>query len=86
MPEKDLGRQSSPSRSAVDDVKASRFNEAPRINVAFPFSTLKVHEPSKDLAALANLVEEIIDLLITVAPGPKVDELKERANTLAARL
>ena len=57
-----------------------------RVNVAFPFSQIKVQEPSDDLAALAALVRDVADLLHEAAPVPKAQELAERAKTLAARL
>jgi hypothetical protein len=57
-----------------------------RVNVAFPFSQIKVQEPSKDLSELAALVGELADVLADVAPGPKAQEFKERAQALATRL
>jgi hypothetical protein len=57
-----------------------------RVNVAFPFSQIRVQEPSEDLAALAALVRELADLLADVAPGSKAGELGERAQALATRL
>ncbi|MGZ8763498.1 MAG: hypothetical protein ACXW2Y_09255, partial [Acidimicrobiia bacterium] len=57
-----------------------------RVNVAFPFSQIKVQEPSEDLAALAALVRELADLLADVAPGSKARELGKRAQALATQL
>ena len=57
-----------------------------RVNVAFPFSQIRVQEPSEVLAALAALVRELTDLLADVAPGSKAQELGERAQALATRL
>ena len=57
-----------------------------RVNVAFPFSQLKVQEPSEDLAALAALVRDIADLLAVGAPGSPAQELARRAQVLASRL
>ena len=57
-----------------------------RVNVAFPFSHIRVQEPSEDLAALAALVRELADLLAGVAPGSKARELEKRAQALATRL
>ena len=57
-----------------------------RVNVAFPFSQIRVQEPSEDLAALAALVRELADLLADVAPGSKAQELGKRAEALATRL
>jgi hypothetical protein len=57
-----------------------------KVNVAFPFSQIKVQEPSEDLAALAALVRELADLLADIAPGSKAPELAKRAQALATRL
>jgi hypothetical protein len=57
-----------------------------RVNVAFPFSQIKVQEPSKDLSELAALVGELAGVLADVAPGPKTQELGKRAQALATRL
>jgi len=57
-----------------------------RVNVAFPFSQLKVQEPSEDLAALAAFVRDIADLLAVGAPGSPAQELARRAQVLASRL
>ena len=48
-----------------------------RVNVAFPFSQIKVQEPSKDLTELAGLVRELTDVLTEVAPGPKTADLRQ---------
>ena len=57
-----------------------------RVNVAFPFSQIRVQEPSEDVAALAALVRDVAELLTDLAPGSKAQELEERARALAARL
>ncbi len=57
-----------------------------RVNVAFPFSQIKVQEPSEDLAELARLVRALADQLVAVDPGPKTQELAAQAHAVAARL
>ena len=57
-----------------------------RVNVAFPFSQIKVQEPSEDLAALAVLVHELANLVADLAPGSKARKLAARAQALATRL
>jgi hypothetical protein len=57
-----------------------------RVNVAFPFSQIKVQEPSEDLVALAALMRELVDLVAEVAPGSKAQDLRKRARALATRL
>jgi hypothetical protein len=56
-----------------------------RVNVAFPFSQIKVQQPSEDVAALAMLVKELTDLVGEIAPGPKAKDLRQRAEVLATR-
>ena len=57
-----------------------------RVNVAFPFSQIRIQEPSEDLAALADLVRDLADLLADVAGGSQGAELRTRAQDLATRL
>jgi hypothetical protein len=57
-----------------------------RVNVAFPFSQIKIQEPTEDLVALATLVRDLTDLLAEVAPGAKAREIKTRAQALVTRL
>ena len=57
-----------------------------RVNVAFPFSQIKVQEPSEDLAALAVLVHDLANLVADLAPGSKARKLAARAQALATRL
>jgi hypothetical protein len=61
-------------------------NVTTRVNVAFPFSQIKVEQPSEDVAALAALVRDLADLVAEVAPGEKGRELRQRARGLAVRL
>jgi len=57
-----------------------------RVNVAFPFSAIRVEQPSEDLAALAELVRDMTEVLMDVAPSAKADELAKRAQQLTVRL
>ena len=57
-----------------------------RVNVAFPFSRIRVQEPSADLVELVAIVNELADLVAEVAPGETARALVERAEALATRL
>ncbi len=57
-----------------------------RVNVAFPFSQIKVQEPSDELVELATLVRELADVLADIAPESKAPDLATRARALATRL
>ena len=57
-----------------------------RVNVAFPFSQIRVEQPSADLVALAGLVRDVTDLLAELAPSSKAADLGKRAHELAGRL
>ena len=59
---------------------------ATRVNVAFPFSSVRIHEPSEHLIALTALVREMTLLLVDLAPGPDVERLSERAEELLSKL
>jgi hypothetical protein len=57
-----------------------------RVNIAFPFSQIKVQAPSEELVELAALVGEMAHLLADVAPGSKAQEFGERAQAFVTRL
>jgi hypothetical protein len=57
-----------------------------KVNVAFPFSQIKVQEPSDELVELATLVRELADVLADIAPESKAPDLATRARALATRL
>jgi hypothetical protein len=57
-----------------------------RVNVAFPFSQIRVQQPTEDVAELAVLLHDLAVVLADVAPGPKTAEIAKRAQALATRL
>ena len=57
-----------------------------KVNVAFPFSAIKVQEPSEELVELATLFRELADLVADIAPESKAPDLAKRAQALATRL
>ena len=57
-----------------------------KVTVAFPFSQIKLQEPSEDLAAIAALLRELAALLADVAPGSRARDLEKRARAVANRL
>jgi len=57
-----------------------------RVNVAFPFSQIKVEEPSRELADLAALLVDLLSELSEWVPEERLGELRERAERVAQRL
>ena len=57
-----------------------------RVNVAFPFSQIKVEEPSRELAELASLVFELVGTMAEWVPEDQLEELSARARALRDRL
>ena len=57
-----------------------------RVNVAFPFSQIKVEEPSRELADLASLVVDLLAELSEWVPEERLGELRERAERVRERL
>jgi hypothetical protein len=57
-----------------------------RVNVAFPFSQIKVEEPSSELAELASLVFELIGTMAEWVPEDQLEELSARARAVRDRL
>jgi hypothetical protein len=58
-----------------------------RVNVAFPFSQIKLQEPSQELADLAGLVFDLVVAMAEWVPDDdRLDELRARAQALRERL
>jgi hypothetical protein len=57
-----------------------------RINVAFPFSRIQTHEPSRELGELAAVVAELAAIVQRLSPGTDSEALREHAQALAAQL
>jgi hypothetical protein len=55
------------------------------VNVALPFSQIKVEDPSDHLLALTGLVQELAGLLAEAVPSPEAEALRRRAHELASR-
>ena len=54
-----------------------------RVNIAFPFSEIKLQEPSKELADLAGLVFDLIGTMAEWVPDDdRLEELRARALAL----
>lgn len=53
-----------------------------RVNVAFPFSQIKLQEPSKELSELAVLVCDLVELMQEWVPEDRMEELQARAEVL----
>ena len=72
---------------AADAAKA-RLVHAPsqRINVALPFSQIKLQEASAELRELADLLVEVVEALSDSVPEHRLAPLRDKAEVLRARL
>jgi hypothetical protein len=57
-----------------------------RVNIAFPFSQIKVEEPSKELAELAALVFDLVGTMAEWVPEDRLEDLRVRAQALRETL
>jgi hypothetical protein len=57
-----------------------------RVNVAFPFSQIKLQEPSQEMADLAGLVFDLVVAMQQWVPEDQLEELRARAQALRERL
>ena len=57
-----------------------------KITVAFPFSNIKITEPSEQLRALAELVTELAERLAKTDPSAETDMLVQRAQAISSQL
>jgi hypothetical protein len=78
----------SPSQGPGPKPRKGRDIVAPssRVNVAFPFSQIKLEEPSRELAELAGLVFDLVVAMAQWVPEDQLEELQARAQTLRERL
>jgi hypothetical protein len=56
------------------------------VNVAFPFSQIKLEQPSQELADLAGLVLDLVVTMSEWVPEDQLEELRMRARALRDRL
>ena len=56
-----------------------------RVNLALPFSTITVQEPSKEFVELSAIVVELLTALEDTSPGEAITVLRQRAEALVAR-
>jgi hypothetical protein len=64
----------------------ARVDSSTRVNVALPFSQLKIQEPGEHLRALTALMADLAALVAGAVPGPEAQALRRRADELASRL
>jgi hypothetical protein len=57
-----------------------------RLNIAFPFSQIKLEEPSKELAELAALVFDLVGTMAEWVPEDRLEDLQARAQVLREAL
>jgi hypothetical protein len=82
------------SRTAVNGVAAaapvlarpSVTGPSHRLNIAFPFSQIKLEEPSKELAELAALVFDLVGTMAEWVPEDRLEDLRARAQALREAL
>ena len=55
------------------------------MNIAFPFSQIKLEEPREELAELAALVFDLVGAVAEWIPEDRLDELRARAQILRER-
>jgi hypothetical protein len=74
--------QRRPKSRGVPEVVAPSHS----VNVAFPFSQIKVEEPSRELAELTSLLLDLIATMAEWVPEDHLEELSARARALHDRL
>ena len=91
MPKSD--KHVSPSETNGAQPTSSQSRRAPEVvaptnhvNVAFPFSQIKLQEPSQELAELAGLMVDLVVAMSEWVPEDQLDELRVRAERLRERL
>jgi hypothetical protein len=82
-------KSSEKNAAATNGAGPAKSGESPRVvapssrvNVAFPFSQIKLEEPSKELAELAALVYDLVGAMAEWVPEDRLEELQARAQVL----
>ena len=77
------------SQGALNGAAGPKPQESPRVvapssrvNIAFPFSQIKLEEPSKELAELAALVFDLVGAMAEWVPEDRLDDVRVRAQAL----
>jgi hypothetical protein len=84
MPKSEKGQHRADENGSLISKDDSRGINAPssRVNVAFPFSQIKLQEPSKELSELAGLVLDLVAAMSEWVPEDRLEELRTRAQAL----
>ena len=84
-----MAKSEQKSEHKADGHTPDRRRQAPevvapssRVNVAFPFSQIRLQEPSKELAELAALVYDLVMTMSEWVPEDRSEELRARALAL----
>jgi hypothetical protein len=87
-PEKDASRRALNGVTGSAPVAATPSVPGPshRLNIAFPFSQIKLEEPSKELAELAALVFDLVGTMAEWVPEDRLEDLRARAQALREAL
>jgi hypothetical protein len=64
------------------DLSSRVIAPSSRMNIAFPFSQIKLEEPSKELAELSALVFDLVETMAEWVPEDRLEELRTRAQLL----
>jgi hypothetical protein len=85
--------EKSASPAETNGGRGSKTGGAPRIvapsnhvNVALPFSQIRLEEPSRELAELAALLFDLVGTMAEWVPEDRLEELSARARVLRDRL
>ncbi|HXZ61451.1 MAG TPA: hypothetical protein VEG62_01825 [Acidimicrobiales bacterium] len=76
-PEPDAGGSGSARNGVARGVSSSS-----RVNVAFPFSQIKLQEPSRELTDLAAVMVDLVAAMAEWIPEERLEDLRSRAESI----
>jgi|HubBroStandDraft_6_1064221.scaffolds.fasta_scaffold2461777_1 hypothetical protein len=80
------GKKEKGKRRAGAAVVAPAAGPTSRVNIALPFSQIRMQEPSQELADVVSLVGELVVALKDTLTASKYEEFEAQVDSLRARL
>jgi hypothetical protein len=80
------GKKDRAKHKAGTSVSAAPTGPTSRVNIALPFSQIRMEEPSQDLADVVALIGDLVAALKDTLSATQYEEFEAQVDSLRARL